>query len=156
MAVVCQKGGFYMINQDKLKWMSQLALYEKKKSRKDLGIYSYDRDDYVRFEGLKTGILVTMALACVAALLVLWKMEWIIDHFDVINYKGLLLGGAAIYLCVMIFYLILNHRKSGEEYNQAHPRVRRYQRGLQKMKQIYEEEDRKQRQFEKGQWGNGQ
>ena len=53
-----------MLEQDKLKVMTQLALYEKKKGKKDFNIYSYDKDDYIRFEGLKTAVLVT--IACMA------------------------------------------------------------------------------------------
>ena len=145
-----------MIDQDKLKTMSQLALYEKKKGKKDLNIYSYEEGDYIRFQGLKTLILVTFAFVAVVGLIMVWNMDYLMNHFVELNY-GLLIGlvcGAL--LLVLVFYMILSYRKSKEEYNSMNPRVRRYQRKLKKMRDFYMREDKKQRDFEKGEWRNGQ
>ena len=43
-----------MIHQDKLKIMTQIALYEKKVGKKDLSMYSYQREDYIGWQSLKT------------------------------------------------------------------------------------------------------
>ena len=145
-----------MLEQDKLKVMTQLALYEKKKGKKDFNIYSYDKDDYIRFEGLKTAVLVTIACMAVIGIILVWNLNTVINHFDVLNY-GLLAGlaGGGL-LLVLVFYMILSYRKCKEEYNSMMPRIRRYQRGLKKMKKFYMIEDKQQRDFEKGEWRNGQ
>lgn len=145
-----------MIHEEKVKTMAQLALYEKKKGRKDFRIYSYEQRDYVRFEGLKTAVLVTIAFVLIAGLYVLGNMESLIASFDVLNYKMIIAVVVAAYLFLLIFYLVISHRKSEEEYNQVKPRVRRYARGLTKIEKFYAEEDKQQRKFEKGQWRNGQ
>lgn len=145
-----------MIHEEKVKTMTQLALYEKKKGRKDFRIYSYEQRDYVRFEGLKTAVLVTIAFVILAGLFALVNMEDLIARFDLLNYKMIIAVAAAVYLLLLIFYLIISHRQSEEEYNQVKPRVRRYARGLAKMEEFYAEEDKQQRKFEKGQWRNGQ
>ena len=107
-----KKGGIDMINEDKLKTMSQLALYEKKRSRKDLNIYSYDRDDYIRFEVLKTVILVTLAVVALAGFVVLWNLEMLIQNFDVLNYKKMILVAVIVLFGVLALYIFLICRKS--------------------------------------------
>ena len=145
-----------MIDQDKLKTMTQLALYEKKKGRQDFKMNSYDRDDYIRFEGLKTAILVSIAFIAVLGIVAVWNLNEIMAHFDELNY-GLLLGVVCgSFLLVLVLYMILSYRKCKEDYNNMVPRIRRYQRGLKRMKQFYMIEDKQQRDFEKGEWRNGQ
>ena len=72
------------------------------------------------------------------------------------NYKGLIILTVAAYLFLVVFYMFLSYRRSKEEYHQVVPRIRRYQRGLKKMKKFYMIEDKQQRDFEKGEWRNGQ
>ena len=74
-----------MIDQEKLKIMTQLALYEKKKGKRDFVVNSFDKDDFIRFQGLKTAVLVTMAFIAVAGLVVLWNMDMLINNFDVLD-----------------------------------------------------------------------
>ena len=145
-----------MIDQDKLKTMTQLALYEKKKGKKDFVINSYDKDDYIRFEGLKTLVLVTIAYIAVVGIICVMHLDYLIDHFDVLNY-GKMIGAVSCGLaCALGLYMIISYRRSKEGYNRMIPRVRRYQRGLKKMKKFYMMEDKQQRDFEKGEWRNGQ
>jgi len=144
-----------MIDQDKLKTMTQLALYEKKNGKKDFAVYSYESEDYVRFEGLKTAVLVTMAFAAVLGIILLWNLDVVISNFDVLNYKLLIVLACVGYIVFLAFYLVLSYRQSKEVYNSVLPRMRRYQRKLKKMKEFYMIEDKQQRDFEKGEWHNG-
>lgn len=145
-----------MIDQDKLKTMSQLAIYEKKKGKKDFGMYSFDRGDYIRYEGIKTAVLVTLAFIAIIGMIVVWNLNTIIHQFDVLDYGKLLAWICIAFICVFAFYMFCSYRKSREEYNHMIPRVRRYQRRLKKMKKFYMIEDKQQRDFEKGEWRNGQ
>lgn len=140
-----------MTDRDKIKTMSQLALYEKK-GKKDFNVYSYEKDDYIRFQGLKTAILVTLAFIAIVGIVVLWNMESLISNFDVLNYKLIIGVGLGIFLFLLIFYLIISYRQSRDDYNQMIPRMRRYQRRLKKMKEFHMIADKKQRDFEKGEW----
>lgn len=145
-----------MIHQDKLKVMTQMALYEKKKSKKDFSIYSYQRGDYVWSEIIKTIIAVTVAFVIILGFIAAWNFETIITHFENYDYKQIGLVVVIAYLCMLIFYMKLTSNKSREEYNEVRPRVRRYFRGLKKMKSFYAEEDKVQKEFEKGEWRDGQ
>ena len=123
-----------MIDQDKLKTMTKLALYEKKKGKKDFDIYSYDKEDYLRFQGLKTFILVTVAFAAVLGMILVWKLDYVLNHFDELNY-GMIIFLSFVLLAVVVgAYLFFTYRKSKEEYEHMSPRIRRYQRRLKLIK----------------------
>lgn len=151
-----KKGGGKVIHQEKLKVMTQMALYEKKKSKKDFSIYSYQRGDYVCFEIIKTIIAVTVAFMIILGFIALWNFETIITHFENYDYRQIGLAVLIAYVCILIFYIKLASGKSREEYNAVRPRVRRYFRRLKKMRGFYAEEDKKQREFEKGEWRDGE
>ena len=145
-----------MVHQDKLKVMTQIALYEKKKGKKDFSIYSYQRGDYIGSQIMRTVIAVTIAFVIILGFIAIWNFETIISHFETYNYKQIGLAVGSAYLCILVFYIKLTSNKSREEYNEVRPRVRRYFRGLKKMKSFYAEEDKVQKEFEKGEWRDGQ
>lgn len=153
---IAQEGGVGMIHQDKVKVMAKLALYEKKKGRKDFRIYSYEDRDYTRAQGLKTAILVTIAFVILVGLIVLDNIEMIVERFDTLNYALLIAVGIAAYLLILVGYLVLSYKQSKRETIEMGPRVREYAEELEQMEEFYEEEEEQRRKFEKGQWQNGQ
>jgi succinate dehydrogenase hydrophobic anchor subunit len=144
-----------MIQVEKLKTMTQLALYEKKQGKKDFSVFRYRREDYIQFEKIKTVIAATAAFLIIGGFLAAWNIEVILSHFDTYDYKQI---GAAIlvaYLVFLIFYVRIVANQSRERYNTIRPRMRRYHRNLSQMTQFYKDEDKVRKEFEKGEWRDG-
>jgi hypothetical protein len=144
-----------MIQVEKLKTMTQLALYEKKQGKKDFSVFRYRREDYIQFEKIKTVIAATAAFLIIGGFLATWNIEVILSHFDTYDYKQI---GAAIlvaYLVFLIFYVRIVANQSRERYNTIRPRMRRYHRNLSQMTQFYKDEDKVRKEFEKGEWRDG-
>jgi hypothetical protein len=144
-----------MIQVEKLKTMTQLALYEKKQGKKDFSVFRYRREDYIQFEKIKTVIAATAAFLIIGGFLATWNIEVILSHFDTYDYKQI---GAAIlvaYLVFLIFYVRIVANQSRERYNTIRPRMRRYHRNLSQLTQFYKDEDRVRREVEKGEWRVG-
>lgn len=144
-----------MIQQEKLKTMTQLALYEKKKKKQDISVYHYERQDYIHFKSLKTMIAATAAFLIIVGFVAAWNIEVIISHFDTYDYKKIGLAVLAAYLVFLFFYTKITAGRSQEQYNLVRPRIRRYYRNLKKMEEFYEGEDKVRREFEKGERRNG-
>lgn len=144
-----------MIQVEKLKTMTQLALYEKKQGKQDFSVFRYRREDYIQFEKIKTVIAATAAFLIIGGFLAAWNIEVILSHFDTYDYKQI---GAAIliaYLVFLIFYVRIVANQSRERYNTIRPRMRRYHRNLSQMTQFYKDEDKVRKEFEKGEWRDG-
>ena len=144
-----------MIQQDKLKTMTQLALYEKKKGKQDLSVYTYQREDFVRFQGIKTMIAATIAFFVIIGFIAAWNIDVIITHFDTYDYEKIGLIMLAAYIVFVFFYTKLTSNHSRELYNEVRPRVRRYYRNLKRLEAFYEDEDKVREEFEKGEWRDG-
>lgn len=144
-----------MIQVEKLKTMTQLALYEKKQGKQDFSVFRYRREDYIHFEKIKTVIAATAAFLIIGGFLAAWNIEVILSHFDTYNYKQI---GAVIlvaYIVFLIFYIRIVANQSRERYNTVRPRMRRYHRNLNQMTQFYKDEDKVRKEFEKGEWRDG-
>lgn len=145
-----------MIQKDKLKVMTQMALYEKKKGREDMDIYRYQREDYIRFQKLKTWIAATAAFLIIGGFLAAWNIEVIINHFDTYDYRKIGLLVLAAYSVFVVFFLSISSSQSKERYNMVRPRIRRYYRNLTRIEEFYKKEDEVREEFEKGEWRDGQ
>ena len=64
-----------MLNEDKVKLMTRMAMYEKKKGRKVMKMTKYFHSDYVSWNMIKTAISVTFAYAMIAGCWLLYHME---------------------------------------------------------------------------------
>jgi hypothetical protein len=95
-------------------------------------------------------------IECVVSTRSVMNMNYLIDHFDVLNYGKLAAFVGGGFVLTLGFYMFLSYRQNKEAYNHMVPRIRRYHRGLKKMKNFYMIEDKQQRDFEKGEWRNGQ
>lgn len=144
-----------MIQEDKLKTMTQLALYEKKKGKQDLPIYNYQREDYIRFQRIKTIIAATAAFLIIVGFMIAWNIEVILSHFDTYEYQKIGVAVLVAYIVFLIFYMRVTSNTSREQYNAVRPRVRRYYRNLKKMEMFYADEDKVREEFEKGEWRDG-
>jgi hypothetical protein len=150
-----KKAVIRLIQVEKLKTMTQLALYEKKQGKQDFSVFRYRREDYIHFEKIKTVIAATAAFLIIGGFLAAWNIEVILSHFDTYNYKQI---GAVIlvaYIVFLIFYIRIVANQSRERYNTVRPRMRRYHRNLNQMTQFYKDEDKVRKEFEKGEWRDG-
>lgn len=144
-----------MIQVEKLKTMTQLALYEKQQGKQDFSVFRYRREDYIHFEKIKTVIAATAAFLIIGGFLAAWNIEVILSHFDTYNYKQIGVVILVAYIVFLIFYIRIVANQSRERYNTVRPRMRRYHRNLNQMTQFYKDEDKVRKEFEKGEWRDG-
>jgi hypothetical protein len=150
-----KKAVIRLIQVEKLKTMTQLALYEKQQGKQDFSVFRYRREDYIHFEKIKTVIAATAAFLIIGGFLAAWNIEVILSHFDTYNYKQIGVVILVAYIVFLIFYIRIVANQSRERYNTVRPRMRRYHRNLNQMTQFYKDEDKVRKEFEKGEWRDG-
>ena len=145
-----------MIHQDKLKVMTRMALYDKKKIKKDLPVHSFDESDYIRLEITKTLISVVCGFVIILGFIMLWNMDAIISNFDTYNYKQIALFAGLALAVLVAAYIWITVVRSRKRYNEVKPRVQRYVEDLETLKGFYEEEEKLREEFEKGEKHDGE
>ena len=126
-----------MIDENKVRLMTKIAIYEKKEENRNLLISKYYKSDYVRYNVLKTLIAVTVAFWAIIGAYAFLKFDDLlakvseVDYFDVM-YKLL---GAYVFVCLGFFFfaqIVYSYR-----YSMAKPGLIKYNVNLKKLIEYY-------------------
>lgn len=130
-----------MLNNKKIRIMSKLAIYEKGKGKEDIRASYYYKADYIRYNLLKTIVSVTCGYLLIIILATLYHAETFINQAMQIDYKKL--GGQIllVYIGLLIIYILCSVLITTRRYHRSRKNLRRYNKGLKELKEIYSKED---------------
>lgn len=131
-----------MVNNEKIRLMTKLAMYETSPDgRDDMQIANYFKSDYLRHEIIKTILAVTFGTIIVVALVLCYRMEFILDHALDLNY--LLIGRWILtgYLILVVIGVAVTWIACRIKYMHSHNRLNNYYRTLGKVRKIEEKEE---------------
>ncbi|MFR6260924.1 MAG: hypothetical protein ACLUMF_09165 [Anaerostipes caccae] len=131
-----------MISEEKVKIMTSLAQYEKKEGTGDLRINRYSCGDYVRMETMKVGVALVVALLLLTGIIVIFRME---DVISMMRKGTIAVPAILILICFEILffcYVKSTRRRAEKRYNEAMVRIKAYERQLEKLLEVYEEEEK--------------
>ena len=129
-----------MLNEERVKLMTKIAIYENKYGKDDLTISSYYRKDYTSFQVICTILRVTIGYFLLVGLAVLANIELLLETLSV---QILIIMGIAIvtgYLLIIIIYGVLAHDIYKNKHHKARHRVKKFNRDLTHLKKMYEKE----------------
>lgn len=90
-----------MLNNEKIKLMTKLAVYEQKEGREDIKLSRYYKTDFIRFQILKSIVCVTISYVIVLGVLAFYNMEYLITNAVSMNYGALITYIVAIYVLLL-------------------------------------------------------
>lgn len=96
-----------MIDENKVRLMTKLAVYEKKEDNRNLVISKYYKKDYVRYNVLKTWVASTVVYWSVVGAYVFMEFDSLlakINDLDYFNIMYKMLGGYVVF-CLVYFLL---------------------------------------------------
>lgn len=130
-----------MLNNRKVRLMTQLAMYEKGEGKTDFKLSKFYKSDYARFNVLKTAVTVTIAYIVIVGLVLLYRLQYILDNILTVDYKSLGWTILGIYIGVMSLYIIATFLGYSLYYSYSRKKLGKYFRMLRKLKDMYNEED---------------
>ena len=102
-----------MINEEKVKIMTKLAMYEQGKGRKYLPVSRYYRSDYIGLAMIKNFFLVTIGYCLILAGIAAYFAEYLIDNVHKMNLVSL--GVEVIRIFYTDVYPVFGEVLSGQE-----------------------------------------
>ncbi|MBE5940077.1 MAG: hypothetical protein E7266_06745 [Lachnospiraceae bacterium] len=136
------KGYGRMLNEEKIKLMTKLAIYEKREGKSDFKITKYYRPDYVGLNVLNSAIVATFIyMAIVGAVMMLNIEELMIE----ITQMDLLQVGKDIVLWYMVFlvaYVIVALIVYNVKYYTTKKKLEAYDEDLRKLFKLYKDEEK--------------
>lgn len=131
-----------MLDKNKVKLMTELALYEQTQGKEDFRISEYYRKDYAGIHTICSFLWVTVGFICVAALLALSGMDALLSKLSVGLIITLGLMAVAAYLAIVIVYAVITSHIYNKKHRDARQRVKRYNHNLTRLLKMYEKENR--------------
>ena len=133
-----------MLNEEKVRSMNRLALYEQTQGRRYLPVSKYYRSDYIGLALIKNFFLVTIGYILVIGSIAVYFGETLMNSNlqteDLVEYGiDILLG----YAVVLAAYTILTYIQYTIRYHMAKKSVRGYYEELTKLEKIYNREEKK-------------
>ena len=130
-----------MINEEKVKIMTKLAMYEQGKGRKYLPVSRYYRSDYIGLALIKNFFLVTIGYVLIVAAVAVYFGEYLLENIHRMNLVTLGIYLIVGYVIVLAAYSILTYIQYSVKYYQAKKSVREYYSQLTELNKIYAREE---------------
>lgn len=108
-----------MVNEEKVKIMNRLAMYEHGEGRKYLPVSRYYRSDYIGLALIRNFFLVTIGYVLGLAGVAAYFSEYLMDNVNKINLVEVGLYIVVGYLIVLVMYSILTYIQYSVKYFRA-------------------------------------
>lgn len=126
-----------MLNQDKVRIMTRLAIYEQGKGKEELEINKYYKNDYIRLQVIKSFVASTLGSLLIAVIIILYQSEYLILNATKLNFVEIGKATLLIYIGVSIFYFIITTTSASFKYSKTRKSLRKYNYLLRKLESIY-------------------
>ena len=130
-----------MVNEEKVKIMNRLAMYEHGEGRKYLPVSRFYRSDYIGLALLKNLFLVTIGYVLGLAGVAAYFSEYLMDNVNKIDLVAVGVYIVVGYLIILIVYSVLTYIQYSVKYSRAKKSVREYYQDLTRLEKIYGREE---------------
>ena len=129
-----------MLNEERVKLMTEMAKYENTLGEEDLKISTYYKKDYTSLHTLITILWLTVGYGLVVALAILSDLEKLMSSLTMerVILLGIMVIG--VYIAVVIAYCIIAVSFYNNQYSKAKQRVKVYYRSLSRLGKLYMKE----------------
>ncbi len=132
-----------MVNEEKVKVMNRLAMYENGKGKKYLPISKYYRSDYIGLALIRNFFLVTIGYGLVLAATAVYYGNYLMENvhkMDLVRLGRIAVTG---YVAVLLVYSALTYIRYTVKYHRAKKSVKEYYAELTRLNRVYEREEKK-------------
>ena len=131
-----------MLNEEKVKHMTKAAAYENGPEKKNIGISSYFRGDYLGLQLVKSGIAYTVAFVILIAMWAMGKMEELMLMISRPEYlENLIKIVAVLYVAGLVMYEIAVYTYYSIKFRHAKHSVKGYHNHLKNIHKFYETQE---------------
>lgn len=132
-----------MINEEKVKIMTEIAMYEQGKGRKYLPVSKYYRSDYIGLALIKNFFLVTIGYVMAIAAVAVYFGEYLMENLHKMDLVSLGIYIIIGYVAVLVGYSILTYIQYSVKYFKAKKSVKEYYTQLTELSKIYTREEKR-------------
>ena len=132
-----------MINEEKVKIMTKIAMYEQGKGRKYLPVSKYYRSDYIGLALIKNFFLVTIGYIMAVAAVAVYFGEYLMENLHKMNLVSMGVYIIVGYVAALVGYSILTYIQYSVKYYKAEKSGKEYYIQLTELSKIYTREEKR-------------
>jgi len=126
-----------MLNEEKIRLMTGIAMYEKKAEKDVFPVTRYFKSDYVGSHMIRSFLIYTFLCVCLAGMWLLYQIEDILNTMDISVLLESAKYIAVIYAAGLALYLLITFIVYIKRYNRASKSLRIYQAKLRRLDKKY-------------------
>lgn len=127
-----------MLNEDKIKLMTSISMFEKKEGRKMFPARQYFKSDYIGSHMLRSFLGYTLCWLLVVGVWILYHVEDIFGSLVLDQLWSLLLSWGGIYGAGLLIYLAITFYICSKRYSYASRGLKMYVAKLKRLEKRYE------------------
>lgn len=126
-----------MLNEEKIRLMTGIAMYEKKAEKETFPVTRYFKDDYIGVHLIRSFLAYTVISVCMTGVWLLYQIEDILNTMDI----SILIAAAKeigiLYLIGLAFYLAVTYSVYEKRYEKADKSMKIYLAKLRRLEKKY-------------------
>ncbi len=128
-----------MVNEEKIKLMTKLAVYEQGEGKTKLPVMQYFQSDYIIFNVIRTFLSITVAYGLILVIGCVACSQYLMENIQKVSIEQL--AGRAVfgYILVLALYLTIALIVYTKRYANAKKSVKKYYSQLKKLGSYYRE-----------------
>ena len=132
-----------MLNEEKIKIMNKLAMYEQGEGKKYLPVSRYYRSDYIGLALNKNFFLVTIGYCLILAGIAAYFGEYLVDNIHKMDLVAVGRNAVIGYVVVLVVFSVATYIQYSVKYHKAKKSVKEYYQELTQLNKIYSREEKK-------------
>lgn len=136
------KGEEYMVNEERLRPMVKMAMFDKNDGAECKPMIEYAREDYVAMQLLGSFITGSIAFAILFGMWALCDIDKLLGMLSADKLMTLIIGVGIRYGVFLAVYLIATYVVYHLRYSKGRKKVKKYYASLKKINNIYAREDK--------------
>ncbi|MCI8426748.1 MAG: hypothetical protein HFJ03_04265 [Lachnospira sp.] len=132
-----------MLNENKVKMMTKMAIYEKNEGKRMLKMSRYYKGDFVTLGILKSIIASTLAFAVMVIFFALCNMEKIVSEVNTMDYTLIAKKIGTYYIIFLVVFSIIAGIVNAYQYDKSRAGLKKYLSRLNKLERFYNNQNKK-------------
>ena len=129
-----------MVNENKVKLMTKMAMYEKNEGTEDIAVSTYYKKDYLSLRMLISLIWVTFGYAIALLILCVAYVDELMEHLSMESFILFVAGVVIGYCVLLLLYGVGAYHFYQKKFIEARKRVKNFNHLLTRLNKMYEKE----------------
>lgn len=129
-----------MLNEEKVRLMSKMALFESGEGKEAIAIDKYSKKDYMFIQVIKTWVLSTIGFILVLFLALLLCMDFVSKVLAAVSLTAILITIMVLYVACVVFFCVYSRNHAIKRYDEAKEKVKVYKEYVIKLEEMYKSE----------------